>query len=216
MPYCKGSNSISSSGASTATSWSRSMGSKKGAVTMHQKMPARAMMIPAGNRSKNLMSASGTRFTASKFVEDPMEVRQAESMVTKDNGIINCATGKSWAAHQRFTIGIMTATSGVLLKTLPKAPSVKNSLVWATWMLFGEPRKNFIIGSRAWVLSIAAETTKSTPTAKTPSFESPCSSSVVEMIWHSANIVAAASSTTSAGSPLAIRVMETARVSRTT
>ena len=108
-----------------------------------------------------------------------MSVHVPPKTLANDNGIINCSFAIPVDSHHRNTIGIITATTGVLFKNpLTHATGIINRNC-APAVVLGFPKSFPMYQSSPPVALIPAATTNSAATVSKPSFANPASASVI-------------------------------------
>ena len=111
----------------------------------------------------------------------PINVHVPPRMLAKLRGIMTCALGTCMFSAHFWTMGIMTATTGVLLRNALTMAMGSMSRSCAPATVRGRPRSLPMYQSRPPVALIPAATTNRTATVRRPSFANPARPSSTEI-----------------------------------
>mmetsp|Transcript_1588 Transcript_1588/g.6643 ORF Transcript_1588/g.6643 Transcript_1588/m.6643 type:complete len:209 (-) Transcript_1588:259-885(-) len=126
-----------------------------------------------------------------RLVEVPMSVHVPPNMLANDSGIITCSFGMWMFSAHRWTMGIITATTGVLLRNPETSAMGTISLTCAPAMVRGFPKSLDMYQSSPPVALIPAATTNSVATVSRPSLLKPARPSSTETTPAAMRIVSA-------------------------
>ena len=165
-------------------------------------MPVSAHGMPYRPRSKRPMeyflseAPSAPRHCCSmpnttRFVLVPMSVHVPPKMDANDSGIITCSFGMFMFSAHRWTMGIITATTGVLFRNPDVSAMGTISRSCAPAIVRGLPSSLDMYQSRPPVALIPAATTNNVATVIRPSLLNPARPSSTETIPAAMRIVSA-------------------------
>ena len=109
-----------------------------------------------------------------KFVDVPINVHVPPNIEENDRGIKTCFFDIPLFSAHRWTIGIMTATTGVLFKNADIMAIGIINRICADAIVFGLPKKRPMYQSKPPVLDMPCATTNKAATVSNPSLANPC------------------------------------------
>mmetsp|Transcript_10992 Transcript_10992/g.24602 ORF Transcript_10992/g.24602 Transcript_10992/m.24602 type:complete len:337 (+) Transcript_10992:3275-4285(+) len=154
-------------------------GNNQGAATRTYAKPANATGTPYCPKSKRpivgarLPYRSWSSPTTTRLVDVPIRVQVPPSILAKLKGMRSCRGLMCMLRPHRWTMGIITATTGVLLRNADTMDMGTIRRSWAEAGDRGRPRSLPIYQSRAPVWDIPAATTNRAMTVRSPSLAKP-------------------------------------------
>ena len=138
-------------------------------------MECSVSLVPSAPRQSRSMPST------TRLVLVPINVHVPPRMLAKLRGIMTCALGTCMFSAHFWTMGIMTATTGVLLRNALTIAMGSMSRSCAPATVRGRPRSLPMYQSRPPVALIPAATTNRTATVRRPSFANPARPSSTEI-----------------------------------
>ena len=118
-----------------------------------------------------------------RFVDVPINVHVPPKMLANDKGIKTCFLLIPLFSAHLWTIGIITATTGVLFKNADIIAIGNINRICADAIVFGLPKKRPMYQSKPPVLDIPCATTNKAATVNSPSLANPCMPSSTVMTF---------------------------------
>ena len=165
-------------------------------------MPVSAHGTPKSPRSKSPIACGSALVpsvprhcwsmpSTTRFVLVPMSVHVPPRMLAKESGIITCSFGMWMFSAQRWTMGIITATTGVLFKKPDTNAMGTIRRTCAPAIVRGLPSSLDMYQSKPPVALIPAATTNNVATVNSPSLLNPARPSSTETTPAAMRIVSA-------------------------